>query len=121
MLGCDKLMVALDHKPLLGVLNDKSLDDIENPRIQGLKEKTLRYRFSIVHMAGIKNKVADNASRFPTSSPEHQEMAIMEAAGNVNNRLIRETLGITRQEPIETDWDDSKAIEEAVETGNAPF
>ena len=43
ILGCDKLVVAVDHKPLLGLLNDKSLADIENPRLLMLKEKTLCY------------------------------------------------------------------------------
>ena len=33
ILGCDKLVVAVDHKPLLGILNDKSLADIENQRL----------------------------------------------------------------------------------------
>ena len=44
VLGCDKLIIAVDHKPLLGILSDKSLEDIENPRLENLKEKTLRYR-----------------------------------------------------------------------------
>ena len=29
VLGCDKLVVAVDHKSLLGLLNDKSLADRE--------------------------------------------------------------------------------------------
>ena len=33
VLGCDKLIVAVDHKPLLGLLNDKSLADIDNQAI----------------------------------------------------------------------------------------
>ena len=34
VLGCKKLIVAVDHKPLLGLLNDKSLADIDH--FQGL-------------------------------------------------------------------------------------
>ena len=70
VLGCESLIVAVDHKPLLGILDEKSLDEIENPRLENLKEKTLRYRFKIVHVAGVKNKVADAAKRFPTSNSE---------------------------------------------------
>ena len=40
-LGCPKLMVSTDHRPLLGIFNDRHLDDIRNPRICRLKEKTL--------------------------------------------------------------------------------
>merc|ERR1712020_839974 len=36
ILGCEKLIVAVDHKPLLGILNEKSLADIDNPRLLGL-------------------------------------------------------------------------------------
>jgi hypothetical protein len=50
--GCDKLVVGVDHKPLLGVLNEKCLEKIDNPRLRKLKEKTLGWRFSIVHIPG---------------------------------------------------------------------
>ena len=33
VLGCPNLIVAVDHKPLLGLLGDKGLGDIENPRL----------------------------------------------------------------------------------------
>ena len=40
-LGCKDLIVATDHKPLVGVLNERSLADIANRRLLNLKEKTL--------------------------------------------------------------------------------
>ena len=54
VLGCKELIVAVDHKPLLGVLNEKGLEDIENTRLEKLKEKTMSYRFTIIHVPGIK-------------------------------------------------------------------
>ena len=33
----DKLIVLVDHKPLLKILGDRELADIENPRILNLK------------------------------------------------------------------------------------
>ena len=48
VLGCENLVVAVDHKPLLGLLNDKSLADIENPRLLMLKEKTLWFSFDVM-------------------------------------------------------------------------
>ena len=38
-LGCDDLLVATDHKPLVKILGDSSLDNIKNPRLFNLKEK----------------------------------------------------------------------------------
>ena len=49
VLVCDKLIVAVDHKPLLGIFSDRSLNDI---RLLDLKEKTLRYRFTMIHIPG---------------------------------------------------------------------
>jgi hypothetical protein len=68
VLGCTDLTVAVDHKPLLGIFGQRPLDDISNPRLRNLKEKTLRYRFQLVHIPGVKNKASDCMSRSPTGS-----------------------------------------------------
>ena len=44
-LGCKNLFVSVDHKPLLGILNDRDLGNIDNPRLQALKEHTLNGHF----------------------------------------------------------------------------
>ena len=69
VLGCADLIVAVDHKPLLKILGDRSLDEIPNARLRNLKEKTLRYRFRIVHIPGAQNKAADAMSRHPSGTP----------------------------------------------------
>ena len=56
VLGCDDLIVAVDHKPLLKIFGDRSLEDIPNSRLRNLKEKTLRYRFRVTHVPGMKTK-----------------------------------------------------------------
>ena len=63
VLGCEKLIVAVDHKPLLGLLNDKSLADIDNPRLLMLKEKTLWYNFQVMWVPGRTNSGPDFMSR----------------------------------------------------------
>ena len=47
-------MIGTDHKLLLGVLNDRSLDSLDNPRLIRLKEKTLGWRFKTIHIPGKK-------------------------------------------------------------------
>ena len=69
VLGCKHLIIAVDHKPLLKIFGDRSLEDIPNTRLRNLKEKTLRYRFSIIHVPGMKNRAADAMSRRPTGHP----------------------------------------------------
>ena len=64
-LGCRNLILATDHNPLTGILNDRRLDSIENPRLLKLKEKTLAFDFRIVYVKGGSNaiKAADALSR----------------------------------------------------------
>ena len=51
-LGCKKLYIATDHKPLLGIFGDKSLVDIDNKRLAKLKEKTMWWNFEIIYNPG---------------------------------------------------------------------
>ena len=74
VIGCPDLTVAVDHKPLLKVLGDRRLDDIPNPRLRNLKEKTLRYRFKMVHIPGARHIATDTLSRHPVSEPMAVEL-----------------------------------------------
>merc|ERR1711954_344359 len=62
-LGCKKLVVATDHKPLLSILNDRALDTVVNPRMLRIKERTLAWQFDMVYMPGNKQAAADKLSR----------------------------------------------------------
>ena len=64
----------MDHKPLLQILGDRSLDEILNTRLRNLKEKTLGYRFRVVHIPGVKHRVADAISRHPTGEPVNLDL-----------------------------------------------
>ena len=62
-MGCPDLLIATDHKPLLGVLNNRDLQSIKNPRLRSLKENTLAWRFSIMHCPGKWARAPDALSR----------------------------------------------------------
>ena len=64
-LGCRDLIIATDHKPLVRLLGDRALDDIHNPRLFRIKQRTLMWRYRIVHVPGKDNAAADTASRYP--------------------------------------------------------
>ena len=76
VLGCSDLIIAVDHKPLCKLFGDRSLEDIPNTRLRNLKEKTLRYRFRMVHIPGVRNKTSDALSRHPsgTLSPAQMDL-----------------------------------------------
>ena len=67
-LGCSKLTLAVDHKPLLKLFGDRELGEIDNPRLLNFKEKTLPFRFKVVHVPGDQNKTADGVSRNPVAA-----------------------------------------------------
>ena len=58
-LGNQNLDVYVDHKPLVGLLTKRSLDDICNPRLSLLSEKTMGWNFRVIHIPGLKNDGPD--------------------------------------------------------------
>ncbi|KAJ8359136.1 hypothetical protein SKAU_G00156610 [Synaphobranchus kaupii] len=66
--GCDNLVVVTDHKPLVKIFGDHTLDEITNSRLFRLKQRTLPWRFDIVHLPGKSNHAADATSRHPSPS-----------------------------------------------------
>ena len=66
--GCDDLVVVTDHKPLTKIIGDRTLDEITNPRLFRLKQRTLPWRFNIFHLPGKLNFAADATSRHPSPS-----------------------------------------------------
>lgn len=73
LLGCPRFTIFVDQKPLLKILGDKSLADIEITRLLNLKQKTLPYNFNIKHIKGLKNH-ADILSRYPVNTPDEEDV-----------------------------------------------
>ena len=66
--GCDNLVVITDHKPLVKIFGDRTLEEITNSRLFRLKQRTLPWRFDIKHLPGKTNHAADATSRHPSPS-----------------------------------------------------
>ena len=62
-LGLKQFLLALDHKPLIKIFGDAPLESISNPRLFNFKQKTLKYRFTPVHVPGKQHVVPDTLSR----------------------------------------------------------
>ena len=114
VLGCENLIVAVDHKPLLKLLADRALGDIPNPRLRNLKEKTLRYRFRITHVPGMKNKAADAMSRRPVGTALRSRMNLPDDNAAIMNHIPSsmhtDVLSLLRR--IEPDDDDDDYFED---------
>jgi hypothetical protein len=62
-LGLPNFLLAMDHKPLIKIFGNASLESITNPRLFNFKQKTLKYRFQPVHVPGKQHVVPDALSR----------------------------------------------------------
>ena len=65
--GCNDLIVVTDHKPLIKIFGDRTLDEITNTRLFRLKQRT-PWWFKIQHLPGKTNLAADATSRYPSTS-----------------------------------------------------
>ena len=79
-IGCDDLTLITDHKPLVKVFGDRTLDEIQNMRLFKLKEKTLPWRFDIIHRPGKTHFAADATSRNPVGDAEDDDLMCSEIA-----------------------------------------
>lgn len=86
VLGCHNLIIAVDHKPLLKIFRDRAFEDIPNARLRNLKERTLRYRFRIIHIPGAKNCAADTTSRHPAGEPQPKKMQLDDDTASIDSR-----------------------------------
>ena len=72
--GCNDLLVVTDHKPLIKILGDRTLDEISNTRIFRLKQRRLPWSFDIAHLPGKTNSAAHATSRHPSPANEFAEL-----------------------------------------------
>ena len=99
-LGCPKLILAVDLRPLTGILNDRSLDSIDNPRLLKLIEKTLPYSFEIMYVPGTSDaiKTADALSRNPTCDSSSDDAEDIATSSCVSARAF----AVTQAENVES-------------------
>ena len=71
--GSPHFTVMTDHHPLIPILNSHRLDEIENPRLQRLKTRTMAYNFTAEWVKGAHNYAPDALSRNPVLDPQPNE------------------------------------------------
>ena len=119
-LGCDDLLVATDHKPLVKILGDSKLDNIKNPRLFNLKEKTLLYRYKIKHVPGSWHHAPDACSRNPSKCTHYTTdldiSATMDMNNNTESHLQAAISGSSTDNPYQLKAITLERIKEAART-----
>ena len=98
--GLPKFDVVVDHKPLESILNKQTLDMIDNPRIQRLKEKLGGFTFRTTWQKGKDHVIPDALSRAPCRDPEGND----EVTDENRQIFIRQVLSaMSEREPRKGD------------------
>ena len=89
--------VITDHQPLVGILNGKNIDAVNNLRIHRIMSKLIGYQFKLLWTPGKTHHIADALSRSPVFKPESDQdvlacSAILVARGEIQNDLAIEGL-----------------------------
>ena len=71
--GLPHFTVVTDHHPLIPILNNHRLAEIQNPRLQCLKTKIIGYTFTATWLKGTLNNAPDALSRNSTADPQPEE------------------------------------------------
>ena len=82
--GLKEFEIVCDHRPLIPLLNQKSLAQVENPRLLRLREKLVPYHFKAVWKSGKTHCIADALSRAPVDNPTAEDQ---EAEADVHHHL----------------------------------
>lgn len=73
LLGLPHFTLVTDHQALKTVLDKKSLDVVENPRLQRMKAELTPYLFTTEWAKGKTHRVPDALSRYPIDDPAPED------------------------------------------------
>lgn len=89
--------VITDHQPLLGILNRKNLDAINNICIQRLMAKLLGYSFQVDWVPGKNHVIADTLSENPVfAAPDHKDIIIRKVTEEIMDEALAELSEVTK-------------------------
>ncbi len=86
--GLPHFTVVTDHHLLVPIVNNHRLDEIENPRLQRFKTKTMAYNFTTKWIKGTLNHAPDALSRNPVSDPQPDDMLAKNLASPAEIRAL---------------------------------
>ena len=94
LVGLQHFQVFKDHNPLIPILNNHRLDEIENPHLQRLRTRIMGYNFTVKWFKGCNNSAPDALSRNLMSDPSPHDVL---SKPDIFNQL---EISILRSEPL---------------------
>ena len=78
LLGRQNFDLIVDHRPLVSILDKNTLDQVENPRLQRMKESLNLYKFTTQWIKGKLHAIPDALSRAPVDQPCKADSSVEE-------------------------------------------
>jgi hypothetical protein len=75
-MGLPTFTLVVDHQALVAILNNYTLDPVENPKIQRLKERLSPYVFHTVWRKSREHTIPDALSWAPVNDPAPDDEAV---------------------------------------------
>ncbi len=89
------------------IFGDRALADITNSRLRNLKDKTLMYDFTMLYIAGVRNRTSDALSRYPTGSHSPDKLSLPDVVSAPPPKISLALIaGLSVDQPDEEDEDD---------------
>ena len=105
LLGLPHFTIVVDHQALVSILDRQTLDAIDNPKIQRLKERLSPYVFTTVWKKGRSHSIPDALSRAPVNNPTQDD----EDAASADRAHVRAII-VRHVEQLSTDSDVSRDV-----------
>jgi hypothetical protein len=87
-MGLPTFTLVVDHQALVPILNNYTLDAVENPKLQRLKERLSPYVFTTMWRKGREHAIPDALSRAPVNDPAPDDEAANSDVKTCSQRTI---------------------------------
>jgi hypothetical protein len=102
--GLPAFTLVVDHQALVPILNTYTLDAVENPKIQRLKERLAPYIFTTVWRKGKEHAIPDALSRAPINDPgPDDEAANSDVTAFAHRTIISRIAAISYDDNLDPD------------------
>jgi len=108
LIGVPRFNIYTDHRPLVSLINNKRLEEVENMRILRNLIKCQDFNMEVHYIKGSENVAADSLSRHPVDRPEPKDY-------KASDKAFRHMKAINRVSALQHEL--SLAEEEILEVG----
>jgi hypothetical protein len=101
-LGLPKFKLLVDHQPLVSILDRQTLDMVDNPKLQRLKERLSPFVFDTTWRKGKDHSIPDALSRAPVGRPSEEDDAVnAEITSHARHCVVRRIQSMDDEEGSE--------------------